>query len=287
MLLATGSSWTGPLSWRKPATFGVSFGLISAVLTWVVSLVEVPTRVRTNVLAALTVACVLEVTVITVQTWRGQPSHFGVTGPGAPVIAGAAVGGFGLLTVATAVAAVLVLRAPGWSPSFLLALRVGFAWLLISFGLGVYMLVRGMMISRLDGDVTGAFAFSATVKPAHATTFAGILVLPALAGMLSATRRTEVFRMRVVRLACSATASSARSWSSRHSSAPPADRHPPARVESDGSVDVVDGQAQALAAEVGRSFPGRRVRPARCACVTLPVGRGRWRRGCRRPGGGG
>ena len=67
-------------------------------------------------------------------------------------------------------------------PSLRLALRVGFAWLLVSVGIGTYMLARGQVISRVHDDVPGAFAFTATLKLAHEATFAGILILPVLAG---------------------------------------------------------------------------------------------------------
>ena len=37
VLVVSGGSWSGPLSWRKPATFGLSFGLTLATVTWVLS----------------------------------------------------------------------------------------------------------------------------------------------------------------------------------------------------------------------------------------------------------
>jgi hypothetical protein len=46
-----------------------------------------------------------------------------------------------------------------------------------------------------------AFAFSAGIKPGHAATMHGVLVLPVLAWLLSFTDRTEPFRLAVVRLA--------------------------------------------------------------------------------------
>src|SRR6516165_7516029 len=37
ILIASGGSWEGPLSWRKPATFGLSFGLTLITIIWVAS----------------------------------------------------------------------------------------------------------------------------------------------------------------------------------------------------------------------------------------------------------
>ena len=35
VLVVDGGPWDGPVSWRKPFTFGVSFGLSVLSLTWV------------------------------------------------------------------------------------------------------------------------------------------------------------------------------------------------------------------------------------------------------------
>jgi hypothetical protein len=201
LLLATGGSWDGPLSFRKPASFGVSFGLTLATITWVLG--RLPRRAPAAILVPFALACLDEVVVITVQAWRGLPSHFGVTGPGSGLVSGAAAGGAVVVVVTMTAATVAVLRPlPGVAPSMVLALRAGFASLLVALGLGVYMLARGIVISR--GDPSGAaaaFAFSAGIKPGHAATMHGVLVLPALAWLLSFTDRPERSRLAVVRLA--------------------------------------------------------------------------------------
>ena len=61
--------WAGPLSWRKPATFGLSFGLTLATVVWVTSYVVVAARTRA-VLAVFMVDCVVEIAGITLQAWR-------------------------------------------------------------------------------------------------------------------------------------------------------------------------------------------------------------------------
>lgn len=201
VLVGTGGPWSGPLSFRKPATFGLSFGLTLATLTWVLSLVTLRARTRAVVLTALAAASVVEVVVITVQAWRGLPSHFGVAGPGAGLVAAGAAAGAVAIIVATAVATVAVWRAPDPAPSMRLALRAGFAALLVALALGAYMLARGMVLAVGSADVAGAFAFTATVKPGHAATMHGVLVLPALAWVLSFADRPERFRLAVVRAA--------------------------------------------------------------------------------------
>ena len=73
--LITGQEWSGPLSWRKPVVFAMSFGMLSITAGWILRSLPV-TRwgwVPTIVLGAFSL---LEVSAITLQTWRGVPSHF-------------------------------------------------------------------------------------------------------------------------------------------------------------------------------------------------------------------
>lgn len=201
VLLVTGGSWSGPLSLRKPATFGISFGLTLATVTWVLSLL--PRRAgRSVVIGVFALACLLEVVVITVQAWRGLPSHFGVAGEGSPLIAAGAAGG-AVAIVATMTAATVSVwrRMPGLAPSMRLALRAGFSSLLVALALGVYMLARGMVIARAGAGVDAAFTFTAGIKPGHAATMHGVLVLPVLAWLLSFTERPERVRLAVLRVA--------------------------------------------------------------------------------------
>jgi hypothetical protein len=46
ILLTSGGSWNGPLSWRKPTTFGLSFGLTLMTIVWVTSFVRLRERTR-------------------------------------------------------------------------------------------------------------------------------------------------------------------------------------------------------------------------------------------------
>lgn len=73
--LASGEDWLGPLSWRKPVVFGLSFGMLSLTVAWVLRLL--PHKRRGWIPTVLIgVFSLTEVTVITLQKWRGVPSHF-------------------------------------------------------------------------------------------------------------------------------------------------------------------------------------------------------------------
>src|SRR5437763_6401940 len=76
VLIASGTTWLGPLSYRKAATFGLSFGLTLATLAWATSYLRMPDRARTLLLGAFTVVSVVETALVTMQVWRGVPSHF-------------------------------------------------------------------------------------------------------------------------------------------------------------------------------------------------------------------
>src|SRR6267142_2315028 len=60
ILAIGGGSWEGPLSLRKAATFGLSFGLTLITIVWVVSWLRLGHRSRTALLGSFIVACSLE-----------------------------------------------------------------------------------------------------------------------------------------------------------------------------------------------------------------------------------
>lgn len=76
ILIIGGGSWKGPLSLRKPATFGLSFGLTLITIVWVASFLPLGQRTRGVLLSAFTVVCALETGLVSMQAWRGVPSHF-------------------------------------------------------------------------------------------------------------------------------------------------------------------------------------------------------------------
>ncbi len=70
-----GGSWEGATSWRKPILFGLSGGVTSLSLGWVLG--RLPAWRIDRPLAWLYAGCIVpEVALITMQTWRRVPSHF-------------------------------------------------------------------------------------------------------------------------------------------------------------------------------------------------------------------
>ncbi|MFI7147635.1 hypothetical protein ACIBO2_22180 [Nonomuraea sp. NPDC050022] len=264
VLVVDGGPWDGPVSWRKPFTFGVSFGLSVLSLTWVSQFIQL--RRRNVLLGLFAVASVMEVALISVQAWRGVPSHFNMSTDVDSLIARTlAAGGFTLIAVAifmtisafrpshpdtgeppstghggspttgltgpaagpggspstghtgpsTDPGGSLIVRLAGspntglggapsvrlaGSPSMRLAVQAGFGTFLAAMAFGGIMIARGV-VEAMTGSQQLAYTVAGSLKSAHAILMHGVLLLPALAWLLSRTHPSEQTRLRVVRLA--------------------------------------------------------------------------------------
>src|SRR5262245_1829737 len=204
ILLIGGGSWEGPLSLRKPATFGLSFGLTLITIVRVTSFLRLGERARAVLLSIFTAACVVETALVTLQAWRGVPSHFNVETPFDAFVAGTlAAGGFTLVVIIVALTFAAFRANPVVPISLRVAVRIGFVTLLGSLAVGASMIARGMTLV-FAGDPQGAYAKGGALKPTHAVTMHAILVLPLLAWLLSSTTWSERRRLGVVLAAATA-----------------------------------------------------------------------------------
>jgi hypothetical protein len=204
VLLATGGSWSGPLSWRKPATFGLSFGLTLITIAWVAAYLPMGGRARRALLGSFAAACVTEVALITLQAWRHVPSHFNMQTPLDTAIARVLAAGGGVLVVVIVALTVISWRPhPGVPPSMRLAVRAGLLALDVALAVGVVIVVAGVL-DVVQGAQQTAYTVGARWKPAHFMPMHGILALPALAWLLSRTRWPERRRTRLVAAATAA-----------------------------------------------------------------------------------
>jgi hypothetical protein len=200
ILAIGGGSWEGPLSLRKAMSFGLSFGLTLITIVWTASFVRLGARARTALLGLFTVACVVEVLLVSMQAWRGVPSHYNVeTAFDAQIARTLAAGGAVLIaTIATLTFASF--RDNRAVPrSLQIALRIGFVLLSASLLVGALMIAKGMRLV-FAGDPHAAYFTGGTLKPTHAVTMHAILVLPALAWLLSFVDWPERRRLNVVLL---------------------------------------------------------------------------------------
>lgn len=76
VFLVDGGPWGGPVSWRKPATFGISFGVTALAVAWIAGFLGLSRRTGWLLLGGLGGASALEVAWVALQAWCGVPSHF-------------------------------------------------------------------------------------------------------------------------------------------------------------------------------------------------------------------
>ncbi|WP_228559429.1 hypothetical protein, partial [Catenulispora pinisilvae] len=204
MFFIRGGPWEGPVSWRKPTTFGLSFGLTLIAVAWVASYLKLTERTRVLALGVFAADCFVEVGGITLQAWRHVPSHIDLQGSfNTGVSMTLAVGG-GVLVLVLGRLAVAAFRGdPDAAPSMRLALRAGFATLMIGLLAGAAMIARGTSEAR-SGHQQQAYLDLGFLKLVHGISLHGVLVLPGIAWLLTQTSWPEEKRTRVVKLAASA-----------------------------------------------------------------------------------
>ena len=204
VLVATGWTWIGPVSLRKAATFGLSFGLTVGSLAWATSFLRL--RARGLVLGAFLVTSVVETALISMQAWRGVPSHFNFETPfDTAVSTTLALGGGVLIVVGVVCTVAAFVGAGALAPSIALAVRAGLVVLLVAFATGAVMVARGVTESR-SGAARLAYDTAGSLKPLHAVAMHAVLVLPALAWLLAHTPWAEERRLRLVWVAVAADA---------------------------------------------------------------------------------
>jgi hypothetical protein len=195
---ARGGPWNGPVSWRKPATFGLSFGLTLLSVVWVASYLTLGVRARNLVLGVFAADCVVEVAGITAQAWRGVPSHFNTSTPVDTAVAMSLAAGGAVLVATLGTLAVTAFRGRITAEADMRrALRAGFALLAAGLATGVAMIVKGEVLIR-TGHLQAAYDTAGSLKWVHGVTLHAVLVLPALAWLLARRGWPVERRMRAV-----------------------------------------------------------------------------------------
>jgi hypothetical protein len=191
-------AWSGPVSWRKPFTFGLSFGLTLATITWLSSALRVRPHVRRALLVIFAIDCVVEVMGVSLQAWRDQPSHLNTTTPTNAAIAYTlAVGGAVLILTLGTFAVIAIRGRVTGPPSLVLAYRAGFALLLSGLASGVAMIAVGSVAMR-TGTAEHAYQVTGFLKQFHGATLHAVLVLPATAWLVQRLTDDERLRVRAV-----------------------------------------------------------------------------------------
>ena len=205
LLAATSDSWEGPLSWRKPILFGFSFGITAITIAFVASAIRLGTAAGWTLLGSLGVASLLETALISMQTWRGVPSHFNFSS----LFDTSVFIAMGVLVTIIALA-LLVLTVLTFTsrrpvpPSLSWAIGAGMVLLIAAQVLGVLIITIGVepAVTGDDAAVLGpdgvTIGVAGVLKSPHGIAIHAIQVLPVLALLALLTRWKEQRRMLAV-----------------------------------------------------------------------------------------
>jgi hypothetical protein len=196
-----GSPWAGAVSWRKPIVFGLSGGVTSLSLAWVMSQLP-PTRLRRRLGAAFAWAMGVEVFLITMQRWRGVASHFN----GATLFDGAVFSLMGLLITVVAIVTVVftaqAFRQRTLPADVAVAMRGGLVLLLAAHALGYAIVAHAEVALAADPSADPTILGAAgLMKVPHGLALHGLQTLPILMWLLRRSRVALRRRVRMLRLA--------------------------------------------------------------------------------------
>jgi hypothetical protein len=193
---ASGTSWSGEVSWRKPTLFGVSGGITLISIAALMPRLR-PRRRDPYVACILSMAMLLEVSLISLQQWRGVASHFNDS---TPLDAAVDLAITILICIVTVGLLDFGLRSFGpmaGTSDGKLAWRGGIAFLLISCGVGFAMLAYGHYRTSAGQDPT-IYGAAGVVKFPHGMTIHAIQSFPIMAWFLVKLHVPEADRLRVI-----------------------------------------------------------------------------------------
>jgi hypothetical protein len=176
-------------AWRKVVLFGLATGVTCGSLAWVRGLLGRGRPLATSAAWTIAAAALVEVSLIALQPWRGERSHFNDDTPLDAAIAWTIDGTALLLTVGIAVFTLLSLREPlrrtdgtsALGAAMSTAVRAGLSLLLAACAFGVVMLVVGTERVAQGLPADGKVGDAGLLKFVHGMPLHAIQVLPMIA----------------------------------------------------------------------------------------------------------
>ncbi len=202
VLLAEGGSWEGAVSFRKPITFGISFGLILWTCGWIMDRLPDRPRLEGTLAVTLIASGLLEVALITVQAWRGVPSHFNVFTPEDSSVFSLMGISVGIMSLGLAALFLWsILERPSDKPTRL-AILAGMALVMAGLGIGSWIIDLGMEMTERLGLVPDTVLAGAAgvAKFPHAMAFHGIQLFIGAAIVGRVRGLSDGARLQVMRL---------------------------------------------------------------------------------------
>lgn len=188
VLIGTGGTFQGDVSFRKAITFGEAFGLSAISLSWFLTFLPKKRLLWWTLGGPYVLATLTEVFLISMQVWRGVPSHFNnSTSFDAAVFAimGISIAMHLPLIVGVLIASFTSLKAPA---SLKWAIRGSMLILIAAQVFGVFMITMNSHMVAPAGSMKGP----------HALALHSLQILPFLAFLLMFTNWTEAQRTRVI-----------------------------------------------------------------------------------------
>ncbi len=193
LLWMIGADWSGPVSLRKPGLFGVSAGMTVWSIIWVLTQL-VPRRNDGLFAALLSAGLLLEVGLITMQQWRGVPSHFNRTTPFDATIESIMLGLILLVTIGIAWLCIRSRQLLPMEQSRAISLRAGLWLLLVSCGLGFLITIAGQ-INLAAGLSPETWGKAGVLKYPHGAALHAIQALPLLSLVFQKWRISDAARL--------------------------------------------------------------------------------------------
>jgi len=176
--LILGGEWEGPVSWRKPILFGVSTGLTLLSIGYFFDRL-IPSNSDPWLIRILSIALVAEVSLITIQQWRGQASHFNHDSTINTWIEYS-------MTILIVLATLILLQITYRTFSYLnmatdlqFSIRAGMAFLIISCVIGFFVLWNGNQQMQTGGDPS-TFGKAGVTKFPHGIAIHSLQFFPCL-----------------------------------------------------------------------------------------------------------
>lgn len=178
----TGAEWSGPVSLRKSGLFGVSAGLTAWSIVWVLTRLH-PRPFDRLTSSAIAGSLLLEVGLITMQQWRGVPSHFNRATTFDAVVETIMLGLILFVTAGIIWLTLRSVRLPPTDDSTRIALRGGLWLLTLSCVLGILITTLGETNLRA-GRSPEIWGTAGVLKYPHGAALHAIQTLPLLAWAL-------------------------------------------------------------------------------------------------------
>lgn len=184
VFLISSTDWEGIVSWRKPIIFAFSFAITNGTLALVLHLLPGAPRRGWCLALGLGISSLAEVGLITLQQWRGVPSHFNAESPVDLAIVVVLAAFFLPLFLSILGVTVWSWRSLPQDSLFALGLKLGMGFLLLGQIAGVLTLLEGIDLLRHNaGKIEALYPAIHRYRIPHALALHAIQLLATLGAL--------------------------------------------------------------------------------------------------------